>query len=295
MIGEDFMYGSTWLSEWSMKMYDPEESQSFVTRNIDKSEITAQRAKPNHFTTTYSDALVLNFFILRDEDDCETQEDFKLTGDDIHYLRSWLESPKKPKELVVLMGEDETTTYYYGIFTSVQPFIHRGDCYGLYLEFTCNAPYGYSEEIKKVYDISSDTLTYTVKYRNYSAELNEYLKPTIIITSTSTFNGEGLVIQNLSDDENSMTITLPSGKSKVIIDCEKKIITDENDDLLTMNDIGVTTPDSSDYNFISTDSYLFYWLSLVPNTNKLKFTLTSGHAVKNIQISTRYIIKSGGF
>ena len=296
MIGEDFMYGSTWLSEWSMKMYDPENEQAFVTRNIDKSAITSQRAKPNHFGATYSEALVLDFLILKDEDDCETQSDFRLTGDEIHYLRGWLESPKKPTELVIPLEEDDMTVHYFGLFTSVQPFIHCGDCYGLYLQFTCNSPYGYSDEQVGVYTVSSGSASTRGKYVNLSAEQKEYLKPIVTITSSSVFgDGETLDICNVSDNENTMSITLPSGKSKVVIDCDKRIVTDGSGNLIAMSDIGITVPISSEYNFVSADSFLFYWLSLVPNENTLTFTPSDGNTIQNIQISARYILKAGGF
>lgn len=295
MIGEDFKFGSSWLSDFSMRMYDSEDTPSFVTRNIEKGDITAQRAKPNHFTTTYSDALILNFFILKDDDVCETQEDFKLTGDEINYLRSWLESPRKPTELICLTEEDEFNVHYYGVFTSVQPYMIAGDCYGLNLEFTCNSPYGYSDEYLTTYTMQSGVTEYVKYYNNESAEKNEYVKPVLIINADGTFIGEQLTITNMSDDSNAMVLTLPSGLSKLVIDCEKKTIKDGSGNLLPLSAVGVTTPSSSDYNFISTESYLFYWLSLVPDMNKLKFNLASSNKVKTIQISARYIIKSGGF
>lgn len=296
MISEDFMFDKTWLSEWSMKMYDPENEQAFVTRNIEKSAVTSQRAKSNHFSTTYSDALALDFFVLKDEDDCKTQEDFKLTGDEIHYLRGWLESPKKPTELVVPLNEDDMTVHYFGVFTSVQPFIHCGDCYGLYLTFTCNSPYGYSDKQTVNYAVTSGSATIKGRYINLSAEHQEYLKPEIIISSSSTFGAdETIEICNESDDNNTMSIVLPEGKSKVVIDCENKIITDQNGNLIPMSNLGIIPPSTNNYNFISADNCLFYWLSLVPNDNSLAFTPSDGNTISNIQISSRYILKAGGF
>lgn len=295
MIGEDFKFDSKWLSDFSMIMYDPEESQSFVNRVIEKSEITSQRAEPNHFATTYSDTLLLNFLIIRDENECLTKEDMRLSGEDINFLRGWLESPKKPTELICPLEDEAYNVHYYGVFTNVQPFIVHGDCYGLYLEFTCNAPYGYSDEIKTSYRMENGVFEYIKKYYNNSAEKNEYLKPIITIFSTNEFVGETLTITNLSDGEQEMELTLPTGLSKLVIDCEKKMIKDENGNLVTLSAVGITTPDSSQYNYISTDSFLIYWLSLVPNANKLKFELSNNHTVKSIQVSARYIVKSGGF
>jgi len=296
MISEDFMFGDSWLSEWSMKMYDPENSQSFVSRSIDKSEITSLRAKPNHFGTTYSDALVLDFLIIKDEDECETWEDFKLTGDDIHYLRGWLESPKKPTELVVPLKQDDMTAHYFGVFTNVQPFNHRGDCFGLYLQFTCNAPYAYSDERKSVFKVTDGSAAVNGRVINLSSEHQEYLKPKVIITSSSTFGSdESLEIKNTSDNNSIMAITLPEGKSQITIDCEQKIVTDQNGKLVSLGDIGVVPSEADNYNFISTDMVLFYWLSFVPNENNLVFTPSDGNTIEDIQIRYRDILKAGGF
>lgn len=304
MIGEDFMFGSTWLSEFSMKMYDPDETQAFTTRNIDKSEITALRAKPNHFGTTYSDVLVLNFLILKDEEVCEIQENYRLDGDEVHYIRSWLESPKKPTELVVISEEDVYNVHYYGTFTSVQPFIHKGDCYGLYLQFTCDSPYGYSDNIEKVFNLksgSSDTIV--GKYTNISAEKNEYLKPVVSIIANTKFGentylkagDEEISIINQSDGNNEMKITLPAGLSKVIIDCENKVITDENGKLLSMKKVGVSESKLNEWSYYGTDSYFFYWLSLLSGENRIAITPSSNHSIKQVRISAKFKMKNGGF
>ena len=292
------MFDNTWLSEFEMTMCTPEEGQQFVTRMFDKADITSLHAAPSHYGSTYSDALILNFMIMKTDGLCGDQEDAKLNGDDIHYLRSWLESPKIPTEFVVIMEEDEYTVHYYGIFTSVQPYVVDDECYGLTLQFTCNAPYGYSDEQVSTIDIPSDvTNPVSVEIINVSAERKEYLKPTVTINATSdTFgSGETLSIKNASDNDKTMSITLPEGKTQVIIDCQKKIITDGDGNLLSMSSIGLTLPTTTNYNFISTDTYLFYWLSFVADVNELEITASSGHHIQDIEISSRYIIKSGGF
>ena len=87
MISKDFVFGEHWLSEYGMIMCDPDEAQQFVSRNIDKAEITSLRATPNHYSTTYADALQLNFFIIKEEAVCESQEKAILSGDDIHFQK----------------------------------------------------------------------------------------------------------------------------------------------------------------------------------------------------------------
>lgn len=296
MIGEDFMYGTSWLSEYGMVMCTPDEAQQFVSRTFDRAEITPLRPNPNHYSTAYSDTLVLNFFIMKG-DGCDSQEDYKLNGDEVHYLRAWLESPKKPTELVIPMEEDEMTTHYFGLFTDVQPFLNEGDCYGLLLTFTCNAPYGYSDELKtRISEFYSGVYPVQGRYVNMSAELEEYLKPMVTVVSNSTFSAtDTLVIKNESDGNKQMSITLPLGKDKIVIDCQNKIITDGDGNLVPMGDVGVTIPVSGEYNFISTNSFVFYWLSLVPGDNKLLLTASENTTIDYVEISARYAIKSGGF
>lgn len=296
MIGEDFMFGKHWLSEFDMIMCSPDEAQEFVTRNISRGEITPNRPEPNHYSVSYSDTLVLNFFILRDDTICETQKDMRLTGDDLHYLRAWLESPKKPTELIMPLNEDEMTVHYFGVFTSVQPYLFNDECYGLELTFTCNAPYGYSDEKITTFNINSTSVAVSGICLNLSAEYENYLKPVIKITSVDTFgSGETLTITNETDNSNEMSLTMPEGLSGFIIDCEKRIVTDLSGNLLTLSDVGLNTPESSSYNFVSASLYRFYWLSLAPNANKLTFTPSQTNTIGKVYISTKYIMKAGGF
>lgn len=399
-----------------MMMCAPEDEQEFVTRTIDRGEITPNRSKPNHYSVSYDDTLLLHFFIMK-KDGCHKQEDFRMSGDELHYVRLWLESPKKPTELVVPENEDEITTYYYGVFTSVQPYIIDGDCYGLRLEFTCDSPYGYSEEHVLTYDIphkenlfynfnlidnSIDLLeaqknednSYTINgviregsypepfmiigngfqvlnvgkyifnpggdentnvrlgyrrettglehnvihitdndymnrqwialdckighyfdneittpeiYRydavriddsiiNISSEKNERLYPTIEITSTSTFGeDETISFINVSDNNRTMDVQMPHGLSKLVIDCEKKIITDEQNNLVALSDIGLTTPVNEEYDVISTDIFSFNWFSFVHGNNDFVIDLEKANSIDTIEMRVRFKIKSGGF
>ena len=296
MVGNDFYFDGHWLSEFGMRVYDPEDSQQFVSREIDKADITPLRPVPNHYSAHYSDALTLSFLVVRDEEDeFLTQEESKLDGEVISYVRSWLESPKTPTHLLSPVEEDVVTTNYFGIFTNVQPYIIGQECYGLYLTFTCNAPYGFSDVYSKTYSMQSG-VTVTGAFSNYSAEYDDYLKPTITINSSNVFGAsDTITIQNTSDSNKFMLLTMPEGKSSITIDCEKKSIVDNDGNILALSDVGLSLPISSDYNFISSEMYSFYWLRLVPNKNTILFTCPEGSTIRTVTISARYIIKSGGF
>jgi phage-related protein len=232
--------------------------------------------------------------VLKNPDIYDTDE-MRLTGDDVDEIRAWLESPKTPAELHMMFVEDSFDTYYFGIFTDVQPYIFEQDCYGLYLTFTCNAPYGFSPYVKNKYVISNNDITSGSFYNN-SSEKNSFVKPLVTIYSSGVFNGsEKITIQNKTDNNNSMVITLPKGISKLIIDTQKKQITDQDGNLITMSDIGVTVPSSDEYNFISAETYLFYWFRLAYGANQLLFIPENNSTITTVEISARHPRKSGGF
>lgn len=90
-----------------------------------------------------------------------------------------------------------------------------------------------------------------------------------------------------------MQINIPSGISKLYIDCENKQIYDNNNKFYTFEEIGITIPSSSYYNFVSADTYVFYWLRFVQGNNNLSFK-SSNSNVSQVRIKTNYPIKVGG-
>lgn len=294
MIGENFAFNGSWLSDFDMKMYDPEDSQQFIGREIDKADISLLREMPNHYSTHYSDVLVLSLLILKNPDIYDSKDAMRLTADEINDIRSWLESPKLPSEMRMISDEDCLDTYYFGIFTSVQPFIIAQECFGFYLTFTCNAPYGFSQYVSNSYNISSSITSGS--FYNQSSERYSYLKPILEIISSSQFNGiEKISIKNYSDKGNTMVITPPKGKKSIRLDCRRKKIIDEDGNLIPTSDIGLTIPQSNNYNFVSADTFLFYWLRLAYGVNELSFIPQNNATISSVNIYARYPRKSGGF
>ena len=289
MLGVDFIYGDKWLSEFDMMMCDPKDEQAFVSRNIDRSDITSARPTPFHFGVTYSDTLKIYLFIVKND---EIVENKKLFEEEINDLRAWLESPKNPTELIVIFDSDDDTVHYYGLFSDVQPFTVAGNCYGLYLTFTCNSPYGFTDDNVMTYEIAASGKT-EGEYNNMSAEYSEYLMPKITIISSSTFGAsESLSIKNLTDNNNTMSLNLPQGKTGIILDCKNKIATDTNGNLLPLSVLGFS--DISTYSSILNLSN-FYWLSFIAGNNRLEFTPSNGHTITDIEIRAKQPVKVGGF
>lgn len=294
MLGEDFCYDGIWLSSFGMKLFDPDTDQQFVGRDIDRAEITSARNEPNHYTTKYSDTLELSFLIIK-YDETYTQADMELRGDDIHQLRRWLESPKLPTELFVQGREGDDDVYYYGVFTSVQPFLVTSTCYGLKLTFKCNSQYGYSAPLKKrVFPTSSDC-TVDVKLHSDESDRYAYIYPVIMILANGEFSGnETISIQNVTDG-NTMELSLPGGASSIQIDCRKKCICDENRKAIPLSSVGMNTQNTSNADFISTNYGHFYFLRLLSGRNNISVTFENCSTVSEVDFVLRWSVKTGGF
>ena len=183
------------------------------------------------------------------------------------------------------------------MFTSIQPYLNQDECYGLNLEFTCDSPYGWSDKEVLSYNINSSAATITAKYDNISAEREEYIRPIITINSSDEFGADETIhIGNLSDGDRYMEVTLPEGLSGIVINCEKKVITDSEGNLLSLSDLGIINNIiNGEYDFVSADQFSIYWFSLIPGENDIVITPSVSNTISTLEISLRYIIKSGGF
>ncbi|MBQ2396105.1 MAG: hypothetical protein II304_03555 [Bacteroidales bacterium] len=296
MIGEDFIFDNQMLSEYGMKMYDPNTSQEWIGREIERAEISSTRPIPNHYTVRYLDTLTLNFLIIRNDREISNKKELELDRYDINRLRTWLESPKRPISLEVL-NNSAREVVYFGIFTNIQPFLVAEQCYGLYLTFKCNAPYGFSLPYKKVFNINGSTESINNNIHIHSAELKEYIKPIIKIYSSDVFiEGETIEITNPNDNSNKMILSLPANKQAIIIDCEKKIVEDNFGNnipigcLIKNNDIS-----SNSYDYLSMINLPIYWLQFVPHDNRISILGNENNTILKVEIIYREIIKAGGF
>ena len=293
MIGEDFVFNNQMLSEYGMRMFDPEGDVSWVSKEVDRADLTSIRPKPNHYGTHYTDTEKLDFLIIRDDEKYD-RDYLELDGDEIDRLQTWLSSPKFPLSLEVI-DDRERKVIYYGVFTDVQPFLVSKRCYGLYLTFTCDSPYGYSQKKTETFILANSISVYTQNMHIHSAELNEYLKPIIKVTAQNTFNGaHTIVIKNNTDENKTMTLKLPVYSSYAIIDCEKKLITDSSGNAVPLQSAMVVTPNINEYSYLSVFNTSLYWLRLLPHDNFISVQAPYGGVYK-VEITTQEIIKAGGF
>lgn len=311
MLRSNFKYNGKSLSDFQMRMYDPDADPHSVPRTIDKATQNSSREIPNHYTTYRNDVLVHNFLIIKDPDFFGSSYDLRLTDKDIHILKSWLFSTTTPTELIVPMDDEEIEVSYFGVFTDVQYYIPvQKSCYGLQLTFTCNAPYGFSPLTSKRYYIN--TTDVNGDYLNNAVQFAKMTPPKIIIQASAgnTFAGETLTLTNHKDSDRHMDIKLPSGLDRITIDCQTKVAmgrtTDGNtvtENPLTLSDLGlelfgVDTDNTRSFQLLNLYGNL-YWLSLLHGSNPLEFETSvpdgSTFHAYTVEIQTRYILEAGGF
>jgi len=292
MIGEDFLFNGKALSDFGMAMYDPENEQIWVSREIDKADISSMRPQPNHYGVHYSDVEKLEFLIIKN-DEIYSGNDFELDAKEINNIRAWLESPKYPVALE--LTDNNREIIYYGVFTEVRPFLVATRCYGLYLTFTCDSPYGYYKENKKTFSINGSTSVKTDSYYLNTGELNDFVKPIIKVSAANSFgNGKTLKIENGTDNNKYMLLKLPSSASYITVDCKKKIVKDNLGNIIPLSESMVVSENSDYYSYLSVINASLYWLRLLPKKNDLSFLAQYG-GVKSIEISAQGIAKAGGF
>jgi len=309
LLRSNFKYNGKWLSEFSMKMYDPDTDPQGVTRTIDKATQNAAREVPNHYTTYRNDVLTHHFLIIKDPDLFSSSYDLRLTEKDIHILKSWLFSTTLPAELILPMDDEEINISYFGVFTEVQYFMPvQKTCFGLQLTFTCNAPYGFSPLTSKRYYITGSDVS--GDYLNNAVQFAKMTPPKIIIQAEvgQTFQDEVLTLTNHRDHHKSMTIKLPAGLECITIDCQTKVTIGKRtinseivESALTLTDLGLQLFDVDTDNLRSFQLLQLYgnlyWLNLQNGSNALQF-VTQGFREQNqytVEIQTRYIIEAGGF
>lgn len=292
---DTFFYNNKWLSDFNMLLYDAENEQAFVGKDIISLDINSVNSKANVFGTKYNDTLQINALICKDPDFYLTEEERKFTSYDIRNIRSWLMSPKTPMELIPYSIDYETDNIrYFGLFTDIQPFIVSGRCFGLYITFKCDTPYGYSGEYTETYSMDGLTTLDDIFY-NTSDEQNEYLYPVIKIYPSSTASeSDTLTIKNNSDNGNTMTVNLISG-DHFTIDTENMLVYDENDKQIPLSSIGWDINEIFDYNNVSTGTYSLYWLRFLYGENKITLSSSKSTSVNKVEISVRFIRKAEGF
>lgn len=222
-----------------------------LDRELEKGDTNRYRKQANHFGTKYSDVLAFTIHIIKDPEYYTLFEDQSFTRSELRTVTSWLTGPQFPSLFHMYDYNDtlEEPIDYFGLFTNIESYCYGG-LYGLKLTFTCDSPYGYSEE-KVITALCQETTT--VKVENRSDELEDYLYPVIEIIPGSAGR---VTITNKTDGGRSITLSLNQNLA-VTMDCQKLMIHDH---------VGLI--DFADLGFGDEDTV--YWPRLAHGSNEIE-------------------------
>jgi len=131
----------------------------------------------------------------------------------------------------------------------------------------------------------------TCAFDNTSDDHNDYIYPKFKVYINQALSNKGTVtIKNATDSNNEMTINLIDSPY-IVIDCNKKTITNSNGVLVSLSDAGLDVTSLFDYNEISTDIYNLYWPRLKYGLNNLIFKLSISGSVTKIEVINRFVRK----
>lgn len=175
-----------------------------MSRDMESGETTRYKTEPNYFYDKWSDTLSLEFNIIKNPCNYESQNDLEITEEEIREITRWLTSSHYP-DWLKCTGLDGRIIRYKGWFNNIETFAVSHTVYGLKLYFKCTTAFGYTEEMTNEITVSSyDTLF----VNNDSDELESYCYPTLEIYPNA--NGE-IYICNLDDctirEEGLLTLT----------------------------------------------------------------------------------------
>lgn len=216
-------------------------------------DISILRPIANEYGTT-STPLSFDYALYKMNEDSFTDEEQRI-------IETWITSPQFSKDLQIFdYTTKETTDIFCGKFISTEWIPLPDGWAGVKFTFQNNSAYA-----KKHYDYKYDIeLDNTIMLTCLSDELEKYVYPTIKVTKKEVTGN--ISIQNMSDNENKMTIKAYNDLP-MQFDCLNCIPKDgTTNQIISYADLGWT------------DVGNIYWLRLLPGMNEInvsggKFTL----------------------
>lgn len=282
MIGYDFHYNGGSLRDNGFMMVKSDSEENFgLARTIIKGKITPNKSSVPYFGTQYDDVLILHFFIVKNVQ--ENYTNTKIDFTELRDLQKWLTSPRLPCSLFVESYDQTDTVEYIGLFTDVVPF-ENDFLNGLKLTFTCNSPYAYETENRKIICNNSDRGILKTIFCD-TDELNDVVYPTITIIPTQ----EGIFSITNEDTKETMKFTFSPTYSKYVIDCKLRRVMGDGKPL-SLSEVGWDISVLLNQSVTNADTFMLYWLALYPGANILRF---KGHAT--ILFEYKIPMKVGGY
>lgn len=283
LVCQDFKFDNQTLTQKHLISVNFEEDTSLpsvITREMESSEMNKYRPETTGFGTRYSETLVFDIHLMKDDSFYVSQEELEIEQSDYESIASWLSSPPNHMWLEVTKENGEKAKVK-GYFSSITPHDKWGICYGLVCTFTCNSPFSYSE--KAIDQQISGVNNFLVS--NSSSDRYDYIYPTLAITPS---NNEEIFIHNLSDSHilDTGMISATDDKDNNIILLMQKISA-----YASLNNLTVTyLYDDAHQNVVTIcdkTALLFYM--------KDSYGIQNKYVAYYIESNNQYTICQGGF
>ena len=231
-----------------LKSDNKETVNTGLASNVQQGNLNMDRHETHQYGTIYQGNLQFEFGI------------YKIDGTNFTYeesrrINKWLTGSKVCKKFY-FDDENSESIHYYAICTDIVDVVLTGITMKK-LTFACNSPFGYDQEITRVFESTATPKEY--KILNNSDDGVYY--PTIRIDAGASYTDK-FTITNVTDDKTMIldfkNVSSISGQKTLILDCKLNKITDVNNSLIPLYKIGWDEPDN------------IYWLGLTEETNIIR-------------------------
>ena len=235
LFGEDMIIGDFKLSDYGLilasfeDVSDTEEDLGMNYETIE--EYVSDNPVPVYIGAKYSEKLRPIATLVKNP--CMIQEQH-FTEHECRMILRELTGFYGYKQMQVYSNELDELLYFNVRVNNVQYKKILGKVVGIILEMECDSQFAWSKEYKYTYNVSSGT---TLSFYNISDDLNNYLKPTVKIKSSSDI--EQLEIINLTDNNWTTVFKNVKENEEIVMDCKNEIVTSSIEDKIILNDFNL--------------------------------------------------------
>ena len=220
LFGDDMIIGDFRLSEYGLVLASFEDA-SDIEEEIGMSyetieEYISNNPVPVYIGAKYSEKLRPTATLIKDP--CSLQEKF-FTEHDCRTILRELTGFYGYKKMQIYSNKLDEELYFNVRINNVKYKKVAGKIVGVILEMECDSQFAWSKEFNYTYKISAGDTLY---FYNISDDLNNYLKPTVKITTSSDVNE--LRIVNLSDNNWTTILKNITAEEVIIMDCKNEIL-----------------------------------------------------------------------
>ena len=234
LFGEDMIIGNFKLSDYGLVLASFEDSSNTeddLGMNHDTiEEYIGDNPVPIYIGARYSEKLRPTATIIKNP--CILQ-DLYFTEHECRTILRELTGFYGYKKMQIYSNEMNEMLYFNVRINNVQYKKVAGKITGLIFEMECDSQFAWSKEFNYTYKVSAGTI---LSFYNISDDLNNYLKPTVKISSSSDI--KQLEIVNLTDNNWTTVLKNISANEVITMDSKNEIL-ESSLDRLILNDFNM--------------------------------------------------------